>query len=214
VDRTTFSIKSSSEVVLKVPGDGGRSSMMSELGGGDHANPVLPFRSDRRTMGAGGAAHRSSEIRRSSTYNGRARCIRRDHLSAPHGLPMAAASQRFSALADRARLLPGLADDRRLGTAAPRIVSSGSLGSRSEARTRTCHHGLAVDEDNRTWRCSRIRQAQASEREEAAYLGRHTRPSDHQPGRTGQHVGPPGWRAAVSLWRRCPRAWRPVRRSA
>jgi hypothetical protein len=36
----------SSEAVLEVPSDDGRSSMMSELGGGDHAKPVLPFRSD------------------------------------------------------------------------------------------------------------------------------------------------------------------------
>src|ERR1700720_2529301 len=90
-----------SEAVLEVPGDDGQSSMKSELGGGDHANPVLPFRSDRRTMGAGGAAHPSSEIRRPSTYNGRACCIRRNHLSAAHGLPMGAASQGFSPLADR-----------------------------------------------------------------------------------------------------------------
>jgi hypothetical protein len=34
------------ETVLKVPADDGRSSMMSELGGRDHANPALPFRSD------------------------------------------------------------------------------------------------------------------------------------------------------------------------
>jgi hypothetical protein len=81
------------EAVLKVPGDDGQSSMISELGGGDHANSVLPFKSHRRPMGAGGAAHPSSEVRRPSTYNGRARCIRRNHLSAPHWLPMAAASQ-------------------------------------------------------------------------------------------------------------------------
>jgi hypothetical protein len=81
--------------VLEVPGDGGRSSMMSNRA---EAIMRLPFRPDRRTMGVGGAAHPSSEIRRSSTYNGRARCPRRNPLSAPHGLPMAATFQRFSAL--------------------------------------------------------------------------------------------------------------------
>src|SRR5215471_19251834 len=110
-------------------------------------------------MGAGGAAHSGSEVRRSSTHNGHARRLRRNHLSAPHGLPMAAASKRFLALADRARLLPGLAYGWYLGVAAPRTVSADSPGSRSEARSHTRDHGWPVGEDDRTGRRSRFRPA-------------------------------------------------------
>src|ERR1700685_4044840 len=58
---------------------------------------------------AGGTAHSVSEVRRSSAYNGRPRRPRRDHLFAPHRLPVASTSQRLPALADRTRLLPRLA---------------------------------------------------------------------------------------------------------
>src|ERR1051326_4411714 len=58
---------------------------------------MLLLGSDRRAVGVSGTAYSVGEVRRSTTHYGRPRGPRRDLVSAPHRLPVAAVSPRLSA---------------------------------------------------------------------------------------------------------------------